>query len=190
MVAQGRHPHCHRPPVEGLVRLTTLLTSRAGSTHGLAVWRFPKLCYQYGGGAFLIPYFLALFFCAIPVVVLEFALGQKFRVGHVALMRQLSPRAVGLGWAACIGTFLIAQFYQALLAITLIYLLSSFTLDGLPWTNGHAHAFFAQTVVKQSAAVDDLAGVVPSLAAAYAVIWAVVGFTYLLPALLTTYLPY
>ena len=45
------------------------------------VWRFPSLVYEYGGGAFFIPYVLALFLVGIPILVLEIALGQFYEQG-------------------------------------------------------------------------------------------------------------
>lgn len=45
------------------------------------VWRFPILVYEYGGGAFFIPYVLALIFVGIPILVLEIAFGQYYETG-------------------------------------------------------------------------------------------------------------
>ena len=156
----------------------SFVLASVGSAIGFGnIWRFPKLCFQYGGGAFLIPYGCALVFCAIPVVVLEFALGQRFQVGHVRMMTLAAgaPRvgwAAGFGWAAVLGTFLLAQFYCALLAITLCYLVASFSPQ-LPWAGGPAHAFFAY-VVQPSASVSDGGGLVPHLAGAYLLVWLIV----------------
>lgn len=53
-----------------------------GSAVGFGnVWRFPSLVYTYGGGAFFIPYVLALFLIGIPILVLEIALGQFYETG-------------------------------------------------------------------------------------------------------------
>jgi SNF family Na+-dependent transporter len=48
------------------------IVSAVGSAVGFGnVWRFPSLVYEYGGGAFFIPYVLALLTIGIPLLVLE-----------------------------------------------------------------------------------------------------------------------
>ncbi|KAH0618028.1 hypothetical protein JD844_016951 [Phrynosoma platyrhinos] len=60
------------------------------------VWRFPYLCQTYGGGAFLIPYVIALVFEGIPIFHLELAIGQRLRKGSTGVWTQISPYLGGL----------------------------------------------------------------------------------------------
>jgi hypothetical protein len=41
------------------------------------VWRFPALSVTYGGGAFFVPYIMALFFIGIPITILEIGFGTS-----------------------------------------------------------------------------------------------------------------
>ena len=48
-----------------------------GSAVGLGnLWGFPYKLYTYGGGAFLIPYFLAMAVMGIPLLIMEFSVGH------------------------------------------------------------------------------------------------------------------
>ena len=76
-----------------------------GSAVGLGnVWRFPYLCYKYGGGAFLVPYFLALLTLGFPILIMEFAVGQMLQAGPLEAFRSVHPRAWGVGLASSLGT--------------------------------------------------------------------------------------
>ena len=51
-----------------------------GSAIGLGnIWRFPAVAYDNGGGAFFLPYLFALLTAGIPLLILEFAIGHKYR---------------------------------------------------------------------------------------------------------------
>uniref|UniRef100_UPI0009B48AC9 sodium- and chloride-dependent betaine transporter-like n=1 Tax=Monopterus albus TaxID=43700 RepID=UPI0009B48AC9 len=71
----------------------------AGNVVGLGnVWRFPYLCYKYGGGAFLIPYCLFAVVCGIPLFLLETASGQYTQEGFITCWRKLCPLAQEIGY--------------------------------------------------------------------------------------------
>ncbi|XP_069032062.1 inactive sodium-dependent neutral amino acid transporter B(0)AT3 [Embiotoca jacksoni] len=98
------------------------------------VWRFPYLCQIYGGGAFLIPYLIALVFEGIPLLYLELAIGQRLRMGSIGVWNSISPMLGGVGIASMVVSFLVAIFYNTILAWVLWYFFHSFQ-NPLPWAN-------------------------------------------------------
>ncbi|XP_073319362.1 sodium-dependent neutral amino acid transporter B(0)AT3-like [Pagrus major] len=97
------------------------------------VWRFPYLCQIYGGGAFLIPYLIALVFQGIPLLYLELAIGQRLRMGSIGVWNSISPLLGGVGIASMIVSFLVSIFYNTILAWVLWYFFHSFQ-NPLPWS--------------------------------------------------------
>ena len=61
------------------------------------VWRFPGLAVKYGGGAFFIPYVMALFLLGIPLAILEIGFGQYFQTGDIGVFGTFHPRLRGVG---------------------------------------------------------------------------------------------
>ncbi|XP_041104372.1 sodium-dependent neutral amino acid transporter B(0)AT3-like [Polyodon spathula] len=96
------------------------------------VWRFPYLCQTYGGGAFLIPYIIALIFEGIPLLHMELAIGQRLRQGSIGVWNSISPFLGGVGIGSLIVSFLVGLFYNTILAWVLWYFFHSFQ-DPLPW---------------------------------------------------------
>ena len=61
------------------------LFAAIGSAIGLGnIWRFSYMAYSHGGGAFIIPYLVALLTAGIPLLILEFAIGHE-RIGSAPL---------------------------------------------------------------------------------------------------------
>ncbi|XP_063061861.1 solute carrier family 6 member 4a isoform X2 [Engraulis encrasicolus] len=123
------------PPRETWSKKMDFLLSVIGYAVDLGnVWRFPYICYQNGGGAFLLPYLLMAVFGGVPLFYMELALGQFHRSGCISIWRHICPIFKGIGFAICIVALYIAFYYNTVMAWALYYLLSSFRAT-LPWTS-------------------------------------------------------
>ena len=123
-----------------LSRMTFIL-AMVGYCVGLGnFWRFPYLCFQWGGATFFVPYFICLFFIGLPVTLMELTLGQKFQRGDVGVFRGIHPRLSGIGLASVLAAFCITAYYNIIIGWSLIYLIMSFQ-DPLPWSvQNYKHA--------------------------------------------------
>ncbi|MHC4645244.1 MAG: sodium-dependent transporter [Planctomycetota bacterium] len=132
-----------------------------GSAVGLGnLWRFPYELYGHGGGAFLIPYIIAVFVIGVPMLILEFSLGH--------LTQRAAPDAFGhsnrkfefVGWWSILLGFVIVTFYTVILAYCFSFLW--FSIEGivtggqLPWAGEgvegvrKAEEFFYDTYLGKS----------------------------------------
>ncbi len=97
-----------------------------GSAVGLGnLWRFPYVAYENGGGAFLIPYLVALLTAGIPFLMLDYAIGHRHRGSAPLSFARLGRRAEGIGWWQVGICFVIAVYYAAVLAWALRYVFFS-----------------------------------------------------------------
>ncbi|MBN1899897.1 sodium:calcium symporter, partial [Candidatus Sumerlaeota bacterium] len=108
----------------------------AGSAVGLGnLLRFPAIATQNGGGAFLIPYFIAFILLGIPLCWVEWGMGRfggKFSHGSApgildAVSGRRRPEAKYLGAIGIFGPLLIFFYYIVIESWTLGYAFYSIT---------------------------------------------------------------
>ncbi|XP_078487244.1 sodium- and chloride-dependent taurine transporter-like [Ciona intestinalis] len=110
------------------------LFSAGGALVGLGnLWRFPYLCYENGGGAFLISYFTFVVIIALPMVFLETSIGQISRIGQFKAWNMF-PLMRGIGLASGVILLYCNIYYPVIMAWALRYLVASFHSE-LEWTH-------------------------------------------------------
>jgi len=135
---------------------TSFILASIGSAIGLGnIWRFPYVCYENGGGAFLIPYLIALLTTGIPLMVLEFSIGHKFAKPAPAALGHIKKGFEVLGWFALLIGFGIVTYYAVVMAWCFNYLGYSFNLA---WGQD-TQAFFFNQFLKISESPMQLGGV-------------------------------
>ena len=121
---------------------TAFILASIGSAIGLGnIWRFPYICYECGGGAFLIPFLVALLTAGIPLMVLEYSVGHKFSKGAPLALGSLKKGFEILGWFALLVGFGIATYYAVIMGWAFNYLGYSFNLA---WGDNTQGFFFDQ----------------------------------------------
>ena len=119
------------------------IMAAVGSAVGLGnIWRFSYVAYENGGGAFLVPYILALFIVGIPLLLLEFGIGHYMKASAPLSMFRIDRRFQWLGWwAVTFVMFGILVYYCVVIAWCLNFILFAVYE---PWTGatGGANGFF------------------------------------------------
>ncbi|MGP9781312.1 sodium-dependent transporter [Glutamicibacter sp. AOP12-B1-11] len=104
------------------------ILSAIGSAVGLGnIWRFPYVAYENGGGAFLIPYLVAILCAGIPLLFLDYSIGHRYRGSAPLAYRRASRKAEVLGWWQVLICFIIAIYYAAIIAWAAMYCWFSLT---------------------------------------------------------------
>ncbi|KOX15750.1 sodium-dependent transporter [Nocardiopsis sp. NRRL B-16309] len=93
------------------------LLAAIGSAVGLGnIWRFPYIAYDNGGGAFLVPYLIALLTAGIPLLILEYSIGHRYRSSAPLSYRRITRPAEVIGWWQVAICFVIATYYAVIIA--------------------------------------------------------------------------
>ena len=95
-----------------------------GAAVGLGnVWRFSAVVGQ-NGGAYLVPYLIAALVRAVPMFVLELAIGRRLRTDVVSAFRSVKAEYTALGWFILGGVLLVLSYYLVLTGWVLGFFLS------------------------------------------------------------------
>lgn len=147
------------------------LFAAIGSAIGLGnIWRFPYIAYDNGGGAFLLPYVVALITAGVPVLVLDYVLGHRFRGSAPLVWRRISARTEAIGWVQTIITYIIAVYYAVILAWSTIY--TWFSLK-LAWGEDPEAFFVGDFLHTDNESINSTTVVWP-IAITLAVIWVLI----------------
>lgn len=111
------------------------------------------LTIKFFSGVFLIPYFLIMFVCGIPMLYMELAVGQFTGRGPIGALAQICPLfkgkkkrksgkfkmnnkrlcfVLGAGLASVVISFLMSTYYSVIIAYGIYYFFTSFKAK-MPW---------------------------------------------------------
>ncbi|WP_017569043.1 sodium-dependent transporter [Nocardiopsis halotolerans] len=150
------------------------LMAAIGSAVGLGnIWRFPYVAYENGGGAFLLPYLVALLTAGIPLLILAYSIGHRYRSSAPLSYRRIARPAEAIGWgqgwqvAIC---FVIAIYYAVIVAWGIMFVWFSV---GQQWGED-PNAFFFEDFIQASEGPGMVSGYIPGVAWPLIAVWVVV----------------
>lgn len=145
------------------------ILSAIGSAVGLGnIWRFPYVLYTNGGGTFLIPYFVAIFTAAIPLLILEYVVGSRFRGAAPLAMARIKKGFEWIGWLPTLVAGFIVIYYSAILSWAINYFFLSFNKG---WTDTPGDFFFGE-FLKASSGPTEIGGINVTVLISIFIIWA------------------
>lgn len=94
------------------------------------VWKFPWMCGQYGGGAFVLVYLICLIILGLPVMTMEFALGRAAQASPVKMYQKIEKKGQVWhihGYASLIGCICLMAFYTVVTGWMIYYFIKFLT---------------------------------------------------------------
>ena len=147
------------------------ILAAVGSAIGLGnIWRFPYMAFDNGGGAFLIPYFFALITAGIPIIIMEFGLGHRYKGSAPMTLAKAIKNSEWLGWWQVLVSFIISIYYVVVIGWALNYTILAFNQG---WGDDPSGFFFGEFLNLSSGALT-LGGIVWPIFFASLVIWFIV----------------
>ncbi|WP_158737822.1 sodium-dependent transporter [Alteribacillus sp. YIM 98480] len=146
------------------------IMAAVGSAIGLGnIWRFPATAYENGGGAFFIPYLFALLTAGIPLLILEFTIGHKYRGSAPLSFSRMNKKAEWIGWWAVFVSFVISTYYSVIIAWAISYSIFSFNQS---WGTD-TEAFLFGEYLQLPDVPGQIGAIVPSVLIPLIIVWAI-----------------
>ena len=99
-----------------------------GSAVGLGnIWRFPYVAYENGGGAFIVPYVIAVVCAGIPLLFFDYAIGHRYGGSAPLSMARISRWLESIGWWQVLICFIIGIYYAVIVAWAAMFMIYSVT---------------------------------------------------------------
>ena len=151
----------------------SFILAMVGSAVGLGnILRYPYVLYSNGGGAFYIPYIVAILLMGVPFLILEYGVGYNFKSSFPKAIRKIHSRAEFLGWILPISVFIIMIYYSCILGWDGIYVILSFFKG---W-GADPNTYFATTLLQSSESVSGITNFIPVIAIAMLIGWAIIWY--------------
>ena len=151
----------------------SFILAMVGSAVGLGnIWRYPYVLYSNGGGAFYIPYIVAILLMGVPFLILEYGVGYNFKSSFPKAIRKINSKFEYLGWLLPISVFLIMIYYSCILGWDGIYIILSFFKG---W-GADPNTYFATTLLQSSESVSGITSFIPIIAIAMLISWVIVWY--------------
>ncbi len=151
----------------------SFVLAMVGSAVGLGnIWRYPYVLYSNGGGAFYIPYIVAVLLMGVPFLILEYGVGYNFKSSFPKAIRKIHANYEFLGWLLPISVFIIMIYYSCILGWDGIYIILSFFKG---W-GADPNAYFATSLLQSQETVSGITHFIPIIGVTMLVSWAIIWF--------------
>ncbi|MCO1600960.1 sodium-dependent transporter [Desulfosporosinus nitroreducens] len=151
------------------------ILAAVGSAVGLGnIWRFPYVAYDNGGGAFFIPYLFALLTAGIPMLIMEFTMGHKYRGSAPLAYLRMNKKTEWIGWWQVTIAFVISTYYSVIVAWAMAY---AYFSVGLQWGSdpgGFLMGEYLQRVdIVNGAPIGSVGSIVPGVFIPLILVWVI-----------------
>ena len=132
------------------------IMATAGAAVGLGnIWRFPYVCGENGGGAFILAYIICIALISGPILVAEILIGRASGQGSGSAFISLTPKGESKFWrfVGVVGvliSFLLVSYYSIVAGWTLEYLWQSLQGHLSSFSGDNSQKFFDEFMASDS----------------------------------------